>query len=101
MKRLSIALALVCLAAGPAHSADSMKTFEADLAAKSAQVEALRARSVLSPSPTTATTMIEADNLLRQLRAAPPDKRRALQAQLDAALVRLELEIDAAGRGKP
>lgn len=101
MKRLSVALVLVCLAAGPAHSADTTKAFEADLAAKSAQVETLRARSALSPSPTTATTIIEADNLLRQLRAAAPDKRRALQAQLEAALARLELEIDTAARGKP
>lgn len=100
--RRSLAAILISLAmAGSAMAADAGKTREADLDAKSAQLEILRVRAAATPSATTTATVLEADNLLRQLRQAPPDKRNALRAQLDAALARLELEIDAAGRGRP
>lgn len=101
MRLLSVLAILTALALHSAHAADPGGTREADLAAKSAQVEVLRARAATVPSATTTSTLIEADNLLRQLREAPPSKRDALRSQLEAALGRLELEIDAAGRGKP
>jgi len=101
MKIVVLAAMLMAIAFCPAEAVDPAKLHQSDLAAKSAQVEALRARASLSPSATTNSTLIEADNLLRQLREASPDKRAALRAQLEAALARLELEIDAAGWGSP
>lgn len=100
MKHLALVLALGAFVIGSAGAADRMPPEDADIAAKSAQIESLRARASLSPVATTSATLIEADNLLRQLRQAPPDKRLALRSQLETALIRLELEIDAAGRGK-
>jgi len=70
----------------------------ADIAVQSARLETLRARAAMTPSVTTSTTLIEAESLLRQLRQAPADKRQALSSQLDAALSRLDLEIDSASR---
>lgn len=101
MKTLGTIAILTLLALPAAHAADGGRTSDADVAAKTAQVEVLRARAATAPSATTTATLLEADDLLRQLRQAPPAKRNALRAQLDAALARLELEIDAAGRGKP
>lgn len=101
MKALPLAALLVAMSIYSAHASDRGNAHEADLAVKSAQVETLRARAAVHPSATTTGTLIEAENLLRQLREAKPDKRDALRAQLEAALARLELEIDAAGRGKP
>lgn len=100
MKVLTLTAMLTAITFGSSYAADRGNLHEADLAAKSAQVEALRARASLSPSSTTASTLIEAENLLRQLREAKPDKRDALSAQLNAALARLELEIDTAGRSR-
>lgn len=100
MKTFRLTAFLCALAITPAFAADMTDSTKADLAAKTAQVELLRARASLSPSATTTTSLIEAENLLRQLREAPPDKRDALRAQLEAALARLELELDAAGQGR-
>ncbi|KAF0222735.1 MAG: hypothetical protein FD176_2412 [Rhodospirillaceae bacterium] len=100
MKHLALILALGAFVIGPAGAADRVQPEDADMATKSAQIESLRARASLSPAATTSATLIEADDLLRQLRQAPPDKRLALRSQLETALIRLELEIDAAGRGK-
>ncbi|MGE4278735.1 MAG: hypothetical protein AB7G62_04055 [Magnetospirillum sp.] len=86
------------LAAPAAMAASADQAYQADLSVKSAQVETLRARAAMAPSTTTTATMIEVENLLRQYRAAEPGKRDSLRAQLEAALVRLELEIDSAGR---
>lgn len=96
MKVLTVILCL--LTAATAWAAESRNGHEADVAVKSAQIETLRARAATTPSATTGTTLIEADNLLRQYRAAPAGKRDALRSQLEAALGRLELEIDASGR---
>lgn len=98
MKTLIVALCL--LTAVPAWAADSRDGGEADLAVKSAQIETLRVRAATTPSATSATTLIEAENLLRQYRTAPAGKRDALRSQVEAVLGRLELEIDAAGRGR-
>lgn len=98
-KALLLAAILAATATSPACAADQAD--RADLAAKSAQIEALRARASLSPTVTTSATLIEAESLLHQLRQAPPRKRDALRAQLETALIRLDLEIDAAGREKP
>lgn len=76
------------------------KSSDADIAVQSARLETLRARAAMAPSSTTNTTLIEAESLLRQLRQASPDKRPALGSQLDAALGRLELEIDSASRNR-
>lgn len=101
MKTISLAVALTMLAFFPAYGADRSVADEADIAAKTAQVEALRARAALAPSAISSTTLLEAENLLRQLREARPKKRGPLRSQLEAALARLELEISAAGRGRP
>lgn len=102
MKRLAaLALLIPLIVSAPAGAAETEQAFHADLAAKSAQVETMRARAALSPSATVSTTLIEAENLLRQLRAAPPARRATLRSQLEAALARLELEIDAANRPRP
>lgn len=93
----SLAL-LALLAATPALA--QPKSSDADIAVQSARLETLRARAATAPSATTGTTLIEADNLLRQLRQASPEKRPALGSQLDAALGRLELEIDNANRSR-
>jgi len=99
MKRTLLALAMSLLLGAPiALAASADQTYQADVAAKSAQVETLRARAAMAPSATTATTLIEAENLLRQYRAAEPGKRPSLRAQLEAALARLELEIESASR---
>lgn len=99
MIRTLLALTLSLLLTTPAAWAAPVdQTYEADLAAKSAQVETLRARAAMAPSATPATTLIEVENLLRQYRAAEPGKRQSLRAQLEAALARLELEIETAGR---
>lgn len=99
MTRIMLALTLSLLLTAPAAlAAPADQTYEADLAAKSAQVETLRARAAMAPSATPSTTLIEVENLLRQYRAAEPGKRQSLRAQLEAALARLELEIESAGR---
>lgn len=99
MKNFAAGLLLAALAVQPAF-AQAPKTDEANVAAKAAQVETLRARSATVSSVNMATGLIEAENLLRQLRAAPAGKREALSAQLDAALVRLELELNQATLGR-
>lgn len=100
MKAWPLAAMLAAFVILSAHAADRGNAHEADMAVKAAQVEMLRTRAAVHPSATTTATLIEAENLLRQLRDAKPDKRDALRAQLEAALARLELEIDAAGRGR-
>lgn len=98
MKQLALATLLALSLSSAALAGETAQAFQADLAAKSAQIETLRARASMSPSATTSGTLIEADNLLRQLREAPPERRQALRSQLEAALARLELEIDTANR---
>lgn len=94
-------IAAFCMAlSATAWAAEPRDGHAADVAVKSAQIETLRARAATAPSATTATTLIEAENLLRQYRAAPAGKRDTLRSQVEAALGRLELEIDAAGRGR-
>lgn len=89
---------LALLAVSPVQA--QPKSSDADIAVQSARLETLRARASMAPSSTTNTTLIEAESLLRQLRQASPDKRPALGSQLDAALGRLELEIDSASRNR-
>lgn len=89
---------LALLAVSPVQA--QPKSSDADIAVQSARLETLRARAAMAPSSTTNTTLIEAESLLRQLRQASPDKRPALGSQLDAALGRLELEIDSASRNR-
>jgi len=99
MSRAILALTMALLLTAPAAmAAPAEQAYQADLSVKSAQVETLRARAAMAPSTTTTSTLIEAENLLRQYRAAEPGKRDALRAQLEAALARLELEIDSASR---
>lgn len=99
MSRAILALTMALLLTAPAAlAAPPEQGYQADLSVKSAQVETLRARAAMAPSATTTATMIEVENLLRQYRTAEPGKRDALRAQLEAALARLELEIDSASR---
>jgi hypothetical protein len=92
-----LAALLLC---SPAWAQDRTTVSDAMIAAQAARVETLRARVGTVSSPTASATLIEADNLLRQLRAAPPSKRAAIAAQLDAALTRGDLEVDAIGRSQ-
>ncbi|CAA7619932.1 hypothetical protein [Magnetospirillum sp. UT-4] len=98
MRSLLVAAFLILAAAAPA--AEPGSNHDADVAAKAAQLEMLRVRAATTPNATTSTTLIEADNLLSQYRAAPPAKRDPLRAQLDAALARLDLEISGAQSGR-
>lgn len=91
-------LALLALLAATPALAQSSSLDSADIAVQSARLETLRARAAMTPSVTTNATLIEAESLLRQLRQAPTEKRQALNSQLDAALGRLDLEIDSASR---
>ncbi|NFV78824.1 hypothetical protein [Magnetospirillum aberrantis] len=100
MSMFRLALILGLLAVSPTWAADQAATDEADLASKTAQVELLRARAMVVSSASVNASLLEADDLLRQLRQAPPAKRALLRAQLDAALTRLDLEIDGASRGR-
>lgn len=84
----------------PAWAQDEGAVSDAMIAAKAAQVETLRARVGTVSSPIASATLIEADNLLRQLRAAPPAKRAPIAAQLDAALTRGDLEVDVLSRSQ-
>lgn len=68
---------------------------DAVIAAKSAEIELLRGRLSANPSSSASTSLLEAENLLRQLKTAPPAKRASIASQLDAALARVELEIGA------
>lgn len=85
---------------GLAWAADRTKAGDADLSVRSARVETLRARLGANPSATASATLIEAENLLRLFQRAPSDQKDAVRSQLDAALTRLDLEIDAAGRNR-
>lgn len=89
------ALAIVtAFASAPARGQDSFA------AAKSAQIELLRARLGADPSPAAWSTLIEAENLLRQYEQAPAKQKQTVGTQLDAALTRLDLEIAAGSRGQ-
>lgn len=101
LRNTTIVLAALLMSATAWAADKPPATDNATLATKSAQVETLRARLSTVSSPTASATLIEAENLLRQLRAAPPAKRGAIAAQLDAALTRADLEIDAAARTRP
>lgn len=95
--RASILILLATLAlAGTAQAGEAIS--DATIAAKAAQVETLRARLSTVSSPTASATLLEAESLLRQLGTAPADKRTLIAAQLDAAITRADLEIDAASR---
>lgn len=101
MRKPTILASLALLALLTAMPAQAQpKSSDADIAVQSARLETLRARAAMTPSTTTGSTLIEAESLLRQLRQASPDKRPALGSQLDAALGRLELEIDSANRSR-
>jgi hypothetical protein len=91
-----LAILALGFAAGAADRPSAID--DAVIATKAAQVETLRARLSTVSSLTASTSLIEAESLLRQLRAAPAAKRAPIAAQLDAALARTDLEIDAAGR---
>lgn len=95
-----VAVLLIALTVTPSWAADTPRD-NANTATKSARIEMLRARLGATSSTTASATLIEAESLLRQLRAAPADKESSLSAQLDAALARLELEIANAGRDRP
>lgn len=90
-----LAALLLC---SPAWAQEKSGVSDAMIAAKAAQVETLRARVGTVSSPTASATLIEADDLLRQLRAAAPAKRAPIAAQLDAALTRGDLEVDVLSR---
>lgn len=95
--RASVLILLATLSlAGAARAGEAIN--DAGVTAKATQVELLRARLSTVSSPTASATLLEAENLLRQLRAAPPAKRTSIAAQLDAALVRGDMEVDAAKR---
>lgn len=96
---IAIVMALLLLGAEAGLAAEKGSD-SADISIRSARVETVRARLATVSSPSAAATMLDADDLLRQLKAAPADKRAALAAQLDAALTRAELEIDMANRPK-
>lgn len=91
-----LAILALSFAAGAADRRAAID--DAAIATKSAQVETLRARLATVSSPNASASLIEAEDLLRQLRATPPAKRAPIAAQLDAALTRTDLEIDAAAR---
>jgi hypothetical protein len=91
-----LAILALSFAAGAADRPAAID--DAAIATKSAQVETLRARLATVSSPYASASLIEAESLLRQLRAAPPAKRAPIAAQLDAALTRIDLEIDTAAR---
>lgn len=97
MKLYAVFLAALMVMGLPsARAAD-----DAAVAVQSARIETLRARLATVSSPAAAATLLEADDLLRQLRAAPPSSRSAIRAQLDAALVRAELEMEDAKKAAP
>lgn len=97
---IAIVMALLLLGTEAGLAAETKGSDSADISIRSARVETVRARLATVSSPSAAATMLDADDLLRQLKAAPADKRAALAAQLDAALTRAELEIDMANRPK-
>lgn len=101
MIRKTTTLLAALLLSASAWAADKPSMDDASIATKNAQVETLRARLSTVSSPNASATLIEAENLLRQLRAAPAAKRAPIAAQLDAALTRADLEIDAASRSRP
>lgn len=88
------------VAAAAEHNGNAAAISDAAIATRAAQVETLRARLSLVSSPTASATLIDADDLLRQLRAAPAAKRAPIMSQLDAALARGDMEVDAAERAK-
>lgn len=98
MRKLVFAVLMVLATASGSLAADRSDPFRAEVSAKEARIETLRARAALSQSGSASTSLIEADDLLYRLRQAPPDKRSSLGAQLDALLSRVELEIEAAAR---
>lgn len=99
-RRIAFGLLAALVLAAPAGAQDKNTVSDAIVAAQAARVETLRARVGTVSSPTAAATLIEADDLLRRLRAAPPAKRASLSAQLDAALTRGDFEVDFANRPK-
>ncbi|HLO78995.1 MAG TPA: hypothetical protein VK196_21270 [Magnetospirillum sp.] len=100
MRKSALLMLPLLMLFGTAIAGETKATSDADVALKAARVEAVRARLGTVSSPTASATLLEAENLLRQLRAAPPAKRDALASQLDAALSRADLEIDAASRAR-
>lgn len=68
-------------------------------AAKSAEIETMRARLGAYPSASAGATLMEADDLLRRFRQAPAAEKGGLRGQLDSTMARLELELSGAMRG--
>ena len=96
MKKLPVIALLAFLAPAIAIAADKPASTSPDdawVAAKSAEIEAMRVRLGTAPSANTMATLIEADDLLRQFRGESPARKSALRSQVDAAVARLELEL--------
>jgi biopolymer transport protein ExbB/TolQ len=85
---LSLSLGGALAADKPAPSADN-----AYAAAKSAEIETLKARASLNPSAGATSILMEADDQLRRFRQASAAEKASLRAQLDATLARAELEL--------
>lgn len=96
-KARSFVLAALLLGAwaAPALAADKAPAASenAYAAAKSAEIETLKARASMRPNAGSGATLMEADDLLRRYRLAPAAEKGGLRAQLDAALARAEMEI--------
>lgn len=93
--QLFCAATMMLLSMGLARADDDRPADDAYIAAKSAEIETMRARLGVDPSATASATLIEAEDLLRRLRQTPPAKQDAGRSQLDAALARLGLELSA------
>lgn len=97
-RNLTAALALaaaLALGAGSALAADKPAAASdgAYAAAKSAEIETLKARASLNQASGLTPTLMEADDLLRRFRQASPAEKVSIRAQLDATLARAELEL--------
>lgn len=90
--RSLIAALALALWVGNASAADKSAD-DAYAAAKSAQIETIKARASVNPSMGATSALMEADDLLRRFRQAGPAEKNTLRAQLDATLVRAELEL--------
>lgn len=91
-------LAVACMASTAAAismAAESAPTMsdESWAAAKSAEIEVMRARLGANPSVNASATLIEVEDLLRRFRTAPAAQKPPLRSQVDASAARLELEL--------
>lgn len=103
IRRLLI-LALLCVALPFSVIAGEKKATVGDdayAAAKSAELEALRARASASTKPIGGAALIEAEQALRRYRGASAKEKEAARAELDATMARLDLELSEANRFRP